>query len=170
MCRVSPKVALPVTLERGGKIVKLTVTPAEIPDGSGRIGVSLGPNAKVERTKASSVGQAFALATKDFLALSGTIARGLGQIVSNFQEVAGNVSGPVAILAVGSEVARTDSAGLFQFAALLNINLAAVNILPLPALDGKLESLQVTYVERFSSGNCRLFLGFREALTDVSII
>lgn len=55
----------------------------------------------------------------------------------NFKETAGSVSGPVAILAVGSEVARTDAPGLFQFAALLNINLAAVNILPLPALDGE---------------------------------
>lgn len=61
---------------------------------------------------------------------------GLWQFVSNFQETSKNVSGPVAILAVGSEVARTDITGLYQFAALININLAVVNILPLPALDG----------------------------------
>ena len=46
------------------------------------------------------------------------------------------LSGPVAIVAAGSEIMRTDSAGLFQFCAIVNINLAAVNILPLPALDG----------------------------------
>ena len=46
------------------------------------------------------------------------------------------VSGPVAIVAVGAEVARVDSAGLFQFAAIVSINLAVVNALPLPALDG----------------------------------
>ena len=45
-------------------------------------------------------------------------------------------SGPVAIVAVGAEVARVDSAGLFQFAAIISINLAVVNALPLPALDG----------------------------------
>lgn len=44
----------------------------------------------------------------------------------------------MAILAVGAEVARRDAAGLLQFAALININLAVVNILPLPALDGGL--------------------------------
>jgi len=60
----------------------------------------------------------------------------LYQFVTNFQESSKNVSGPVAILAVGSEVARTDINGLYQFAALININLAIVNILPLPALDG----------------------------------
>jgi RIP metalloprotease RseP len=42
----------------------------------------------------------------------------------------------VAIVAVGAEVARSDIAGLFQFAAIVNINLAVVNTLPLPALDG----------------------------------
>ena len=42
----------------------------------------------------------------------------------------------MAIVAVGAEVARSSVTGLFQFAALININLAVVNILPLPALDG----------------------------------
>jgi len=33
-------------------------------------------------------------------------------------------------------VARVDFAGLYQFAAIVSINLAVVNALPLPALDG----------------------------------
>ncbi|XP_027346464.1 membrane metalloprotease ARASP, chloroplastic [Abrus precatorius] len=49
---------------------------------------------------------------------------------------ASKVSGPVAIIAVGAEVARSNIDGLFQFAAILNINLAVINLLPLPALDG----------------------------------
>lgn len=64
------------------------------------------------------------------------IHTGLQQIVTNFEQTAEQVSGPVAIVAVGAEAARTDLGGLFQFAAILNINLAVVNILPLPALDG----------------------------------
>lgn len=67
---------------------------------------------------------------------------GLYQFISNFSDTVGNVSGPVAILAVGAEVARSNSAGLYQFAALVNINLAVVNILPLPALDGGCCSLE----------------------------
>ena len=51
------------------------------------------------------------------------------------------MSGPVAIVAVGSEIARSDLSGLFQFAAIVNINLAVVNALPLPALDGGLLAL-----------------------------
>ena len=53
------------------------------------------------------------------------------------------VSGPVAIVAVGAEVARVDFAGLYQFAAIVSINLAVVNALPLPALDGGYMALLV---------------------------
>ncbi|AEC08692.1 chloroplastic membrane metallo proteases [Arabidopsis thaliana] len=51
-------------------------------------------------------------------------------------KTASKVAGPVAIIAVGAEVARSNIDGLYQFAALLNINLAVINLLPLPALDG----------------------------------
>jgi hypothetical protein len=46
--------------------------------------------------------------------LSGTVLGGLGQIVTNFGAMSSQLSGPVAIVAAGSEVLRTDSAGLFQ--------------------------------------------------------
>lgn len=42
----------------------------------------------------------------------------------NFGAVQDKISGPVAIVNVGAEVARTDIAGLYQFAALVNLNLA----------------------------------------------
>ncbi|KAL0897154.1 hypothetical protein Bca101_081115 [Brassica carinata] len=51
--------------------------------------------------------------------------------------------GRVAIIAVGAEVARSNIDGLYQFAALLNINLAVINLLPLPALDGRTLALIV---------------------------
>ena len=58
-------------------------------------------------------------------------------VVSNFSQAKDNVSGPIAIVGVGAEVMRgSDLSGLYQFASVININLAVVNILPLPALDG----------------------------------
>lgn len=59
-------------------------------------------------------------------------AAGLQQVVFNFDKTKDSLSGPVAIVAVGAEVARSDVAGLYQFAAILNINLAIINVLPLP--------------------------------------
>ncbi|KAJ6343406.1 hypothetical protein OIU76_005194 [Salix suchowensis] len=48
------------------------------------------------------------------------------------------------------EVARSNIDGLYQFAAVLNINLAVVNLLPLPALDGG--SLALILIEAARGG------------------
>ena len=47
-----------------------------------------------------------------------------------------DVSGPVGIAKMTGEVARMGFAYLLQFAAMLSINLAVLNALPFPALDG----------------------------------
>lgn len=44
---------------------------------------------------------------------------GLKSIATNFMGVASQLSGPVAIVAAGSEIAKTDSAGLFQVRSLV---------------------------------------------------
>lgn len=51
-------------------------------------------------------------------------------------EAAQSVSGPIGIAVMTGEVARLGFAYLLQFTALLSLNLAVLNILPLPALDG----------------------------------
>ena len=50
--------------------------------------------------------------------------------------VSADVAGPVGIAVATGEVARLGFIYLLQFTALLSINLAVINILPLPALDG----------------------------------
>ena len=62
----------------------------------------------------------------------------------------------MAIVAVGSEIARSDLSGLFQFAAIVNINLAVVNALPLPALDGGFLALLLAEAVRGELCFCRL--------------
>lgn len=46
------------------------------------------------------------------------------------------VSGPLGIVKMGSEIAQSDAAQLLDFAAVLSLNLAVFNTLPLPGLDG----------------------------------
>lgn len=74
----------------------------------------------------------------------------LKQTFFNFSQTASKVSGPVAIIAVGAEVAKSSTNGLYQFAAILNLNLAVINLLPLPALDGG--SLVLILVEAARGG------------------
>lgn len=52
------------------------------------------------------------------------------------QKVAISLSGPVGIAVITGEVARMGFIYILQFTALLSLNLAIINFLPLPALDG----------------------------------
>ncbi|XP_024404172.1 uncharacterized protein [Physcomitrium patens] len=125
-----------LVIRNGSELVNLDVTPNRAKDGGGRIGVQLSANSKTKRVKAANLADASLKATKEFTRLLTVVTDGLKQVFLNFAQTADKLSGPVAILAAGAEVARNDIAGLFQFAAIVNINLAVVNLLPLPALDG----------------------------------
>jgi regulator of sigma E protease len=53
-----------------------------------------------------------------------------------YGKVKGDVSGPVGIVVLTNQMAEMGFIYLLQFAAILSINLAIINILPIPALDG----------------------------------
>lgn len=52
------------------------------------------------------------------------------------ENVAAQLSGPVGIAVLTGQVAKLGWAHLVQFAAMLSVNLAVLNIIPFPALDG----------------------------------
>ncbi|GAB4859437.1 hypothetical protein Ancab_010903 [Ancistrocladus abbreviatus] len=116
----SPKRNVLLQIERGDKDFEICVIPDENSDGTGRIGIQLSLNVKVSET---------------FL---------------NFSESAEKVSERAATIAAGAEVARSNIDGLCQFAAILNLNLAVINLLPLPALDGS--SLALVLIEAARGG------------------
>lgn len=134
--KAHPNEKLDFQVQRGKQILDIKAKPAAGKDGTGAIGVSLLSHTYIKHTKPSSLVDSFAMAGSEFNRLAGSVTTGLKNIVTNFGGMAGQLSGPVAIVAAGSEIARTDAAGLYQFCAIVNINLAVVNILPLPALDG----------------------------------
>lgn len=134
--KINPNRRLSFLISRKNQPLEIQIVPEKNFDGTGKIGVQLAPNSKPVKVKAKNLADATVKASKEFARLFGTVVDGLRQVIFNFSQTADKISGPVAIVAVGAEVARTDAAGLSQFAAIVNINLAVVNILPLPALDG----------------------------------
>ncbi|MGV2830240.1 RIP metalloprotease RseP [Myxosarcina sp. GI1(2024)] len=132
----SPERPLTLAIARDGKVMSLRVTPQPGRDGKGKIGVMLAPNGEVVRRRADSIVAAFTTSANEYQRIAQLTARGFWQLISNFGENAEQVAGPVAIVAVGAELASNDVSNLFQFGALISINLAIINILPLPALDG----------------------------------
>ncbi len=67
-----------------------------------------------------------------------TIALGLWSLVASLfkGQVPKGVSGPVGIFAVTTEAAKNGILTLINFVGILSVNLAILNILPFPALDG----------------------------------
>ncbi|KAL1216984.1 Membrane metalloprotease ARASP [Cardamine amara subsp. amara] len=132
----NPKSNVLFRVERGNQDFDIRVTPDKNFDGTGKIGVQLSPNVRITKVRPRNIPETFRFAGKEFMGLSSNVLDGLKQTFFNFSQTASQVAGPVAIIAVGAEVARSNIDGLYQFAALLNINLAVINLLPLPALDG----------------------------------
>jgi membrane-associated protease RseP (regulator of RpoE activity) len=131
----NPNQSVDLVIDRNGRSLQLPILP-DGESGKGRIGVRLDFTGKPHRRAVHNLAEAFDSATQSFERLVVMTAQGLKQLVTNFKNTAGQLSGPVAIVAMGSELVKTDAAALFDFTAIISINLAIVNILPLPALDG----------------------------------
>lgn len=130
----SPKRTLDLMVKRGDNTLLLSVTPQANEVGEGKIGVGLLPN--VNLRQAENLGEMFRLGAMSFQNLTTLTVKGFWQLLSNFQETAQQVAGPVKIVEYGAAIASNGLANLLQFGALISINLAIINILPLPALDG----------------------------------
>jgi membrane-associated protease RseP (regulator of RpoE activity) len=131
-----PDLPLTFKIQRGAQTLDLKVTPDANADGKGQIGVKLAPNADITIDRSISPIDALAKGAGEFERVIVLTFQGLSQLVTNFGETATQIAGPIKIVEIGSNIAANNIAGLLQFGALISINLAVMNILPLPALDG----------------------------------
>lgn len=130
----SPNKTLEMEIERDGEKLFLKITPELGDDSKGRIGVQLSPN--VVQHRINNIFEAFNFGAQEFQRMVVRTFQGFWQLVSNFSQTAEGVKGPIGIVDIGVKFAKNNVSDLFKFAALISINLAVINILPLPALDG----------------------------------
>ncbi|MCU0528708.1 MAG: RIP metalloprotease RseP [Cyanobium sp. Prado107] len=133
--QASPGQSLELVAERSGGPVQLRLTPAD-QGGTGRVGAQLQPFGNEAYRPARGPLEPFRQATSDFTTLLGRTAGGFLTLLTHFGETAGQVSGPVKIVEMGASLAQQGGGSLFLFTALISINLAVLNALPLPLLDG----------------------------------
>jgi membrane-associated protease RseP (regulator of RpoE activity) len=136
LIKTSPDQVIHLTLRRDTQTLELDITPSRSASGKGIIGVQLQQNGKIIRRRAHSVVEVLQIGANEFEQITVATVQGFGQLISNFQETASQVAGPVKIVEIGSKLASESATSLFQFAALISVNLAILNSLPLPALDG----------------------------------
>ena len=135
-----------ITIERDGFLKDLTLVPKNI-DGKGTIGAQLQPNIKKETKKTTNIVELFKYSNNEFSTLLVKTIQGYKGLITNFSSTAQQLSGPVKIVEIGAQLSQQGGTGILLFAALISINLAVLNSLPLPLLDGG--QLVFTLIEGF---------------------
>ena len=130
-----PGTPLPITVERAGRLVNLTVTPdaaidAETGEPEGRVGIT----ATLPRQKLGFL-SSIAYGFREVVVWTGQILSSLGRLVSGRESVK-NLGGPVMIGDLAGQFARAGLASFLNFMAIFSVNLAVLNLLPIPVLDG----------------------------------
>lgn len=120
----------------GGENKDLKVIPRVNPPATeGHLGIGLVKTGIVSY----SFGQSIVKGVTSVFTLTLTIILAFAEIIKNLvlgEKVALEVAGPVGIAVMTNQAAKMGFVYLLQFTALLSLNLAIINILPLPALDG----------------------------------
>ncbi len=134
--RLQGEQPMKITLEDDTSKREVTVTPAMIGDINRLgLGVALADVAHVS----FPLPQAFWLGITTTAKLSVLITKAFGGIITDLvvrQKVAQDVSGPIGIVVMSGQVVRQGVAPFLQFLGMLSVNLAVINFLPIPALDG----------------------------------
>ncbi len=122
-------------IERDGVFKDLTLVPKNV-DGKGTIGAQLQPNVRKETKNTKNVYELFKYTNNEFASLLVKTIQGYKGLITNFSSTAQQLSGPVKIVEIGAQLSQQGGTGILLFAALISINLAVLNSLPLPLLDG----------------------------------
>lgn len=131
---IPPEIELEVTVERGGQeIVALLQSAAEPNRFSDERGLRLTPLSRIHT--ASSWAQAAQLGMRETKEKLIQVLDVLGKLVT-LQLSPKNIGGPIMIAAVAGSEASQGMARLLLFLTFLSANLAILNFLPIPALDG----------------------------------
>lgn len=125
-----------ITLLRNDQKMSIELTPrVEYPAGEGPMGVAI---SDLET-------HVYPISEAPWKAVVINVTRGRDMLVSiivtlyrlvTFQPIAGEVAGPIGIARVTGEAVKFGWKAVVEFMSILSLNLAVLNILPIPALDG----------------------------------
>ncbi len=127
--------SISIDIERAGTLKKISLIPKDV-DGKGTIGAQLQPNIRKETKKTKNLYELFKYTNNEFSSLLSKTIQGYKGLITNFSSTAQQLSGPVKIVEIGAQLSQQGGTGILLFAALISINLAVLNSLPLPLLDG----------------------------------
>jgi regulator of sigma E protease len=128
--RKSPDSALDLKIRRGSQ--RFSVTVKSTPDSV--IGISLPETITI--LERFPFREAVWLGMRQTLYAAGQIYQGLWSFATNPIRLSSSVAGPIAIAQVARDQARSGLDQLLSFASFISVALMAMNLLPIPILDG----------------------------------
>ena len=118
-----------LNIKRNDETLQLTLTPRlNPPKGEGALGIGLLDGGIPKHGFFNSLGKGLVASVTIVTAIFG----GLYQVIFSPQ----NIIGPIGIFDIAINTGELGLIYLFQFLALISLNLVVLNILPIPALDG----------------------------------
>src|SRR4030042_3011529 len=123
-------------IKRGNETLKLTIVPrANPPEGEGATGIAMAKTGLISYPWYTAIVKGFEAAAKLIVTMVTMFYLLLKNLILKGAMI-GEVAGPVGIYSLTSQFVKLGLVYVLQFAAILSINLAIINILPFPALDG----------------------------------
>lgn len=137
--RKGKQVAIKVEREERGELILFVTPREEPPEGEGALGIIISDvemkNYPLWQMPFYGTIEGF----KEAFAWASLVVGGIGSMIGNLVtkgQVPREIAGPVGIFQITADVARSGILTILQFIGVLSINLAVINILPFPALDG----------------------------------
>lgn len=128
--------ALAIAVRRGGEELILAVVPRpEPPPDQGPLGIALARVGVVRSPWWRAPWDGLRTTASAVAATGRALAGVVGELVRHGR-IAAEVSGPVGIFSIAAESQRLGLSYLLELAGVLSVNLALLNVLPVPALDG----------------------------------
>ncbi|WP_413357363.1 M50 family metallopeptidase [Prochlorococcus marinus] len=131
----SPGQTISIEKDTNGTKGIIKLTPIEHL-GVGKIGAQLQVNINGSIRPANGLTDIFYYTNSKFFNLLSKTIQGYKSLFTDFNSTSKQLSGPVKIVELGAQLSGQGASGLILFAALISINLAVLNSLPFPLLDG----------------------------------
>ncbi len=131
--------AIVLLIARNSETLKITLVPRENPpQGEGPLGVTITTTEIYFPPAWQRPAVSLYYGAKDAFFWAKTIILGLAKTISELfvGQIPKDLAGPVGIFAVTSKAAQVGILALVNFLGIISINLAILNIVPFPALDG----------------------------------
>lgn len=128
-----------ISMQLAGRSIEVVPRQAsDTPEGQGALGVAITNIDFVQYPLWQRPFRGMALGVKEAFAWGREILNALGQTVARLiqGQKPQDVAGPVGIYQISKSAGEQGLLAVFQFTGILSINLAILNLLPLPALDG----------------------------------